>query len=142
VTPTCCRRLPPLGIPSAQGFGVTGQASPPTGTTTAPAGSPAQQPVYEEFVTVACCALGKLCFVWDALNVHVRAARTHASGQDLPTTGGGAFRQLATPGTASPQAAIAAIIKRGNIDAWQMRAPAWSCRRTLQPPIARRPGRR
>lgn len=120
-----------------------GQASPPTGTTTAPAGSPArQQPVYEEFVTVACCALGKLCFVWDALNVHVRAARTLASGQDLPTGGGGAFRQLATPGTASLQAAIAAIIKRGNIDAWQMRAPVWSCRRTLQPPIARWPGRR
>jgi hypothetical protein len=96
-----------------------GQASPPTGTTTAPAGSPArQQPVYEEFVTVACCALGKLCFVWDALNVHVRAASTLASGQDLPTAGGGAVRQLATPGTASLQAAIAAIIKRGNIDAW------------------------
>lgn len=66
--------------------------------------------------------------------MHVRAARTLASEQDLPTAGGGAFRQLAAPGTASLQAAVAPIIKRGSIDAWQMRAPAWSCRRTLQPP--------
>jgi hypothetical protein len=29
---------------------------------------------------------------------------------------------------------IAPIIKRGNIDGWQMRAPAWSCRRTLPLP--------
>ena len=77
-------------------------------------------------------------FVQDALNVHVRAhrlsrragpqpgqrgyvaagietmlrtARTLAGGQDLPTAVGKAFRQLATFGTASLQAALAPIIQ-------------------------------
>jgi hypothetical protein len=45
------------------------------------------QPGYEEFLTVVCDAHGKLCFLQNALNVHVRtggagicpAWRTHAA---------------------------------------------------------------
>ena len=40
-----------------------------------------------------------------------RTARALASGQDLPTVAGKAFRQLAAFGTASLQAALAPIIK-------------------------------
>jgi hypothetical protein len=66
---------------------------------------------------------GQRGYVAAGIETMLRTARTLVSGQDLPTTFG----------TASLQAALAPIIKRGNIDAWQMRAPAWSCRRTLPP---------
>jgi len=61
--------------------------------------------------------------------VHVRAHRLSRRAGPQPgqrgyAAAGKAFRQLATLGAASLQAALAPIIKRGNIDAWQMRAPA------------------
>ena len=71
---------------------------------------------------------GQRGYVAAGIETMLRTARTLAGGQDLPAAVGKAFRQLAAFGTASLQAALAPIIKRGNIDAWQMRAPAWSCR--------------
>ena len=71
---------------------------------------------------------GQRGYVAAGIETMLRTARTLAGGQDLLSAVGKAFRQLATFGTASLQAALAPIIKRGNIDAWQMRAPAWSCR--------------
>ncbi len=79
---------------------------------------------------------GQRGYVAAGIETMLRTARTLASGHDLPTVVGKAFRQLAAFGAASLQAALAPIIERGNIDAWQMRAPAWSCRRTL-PPVTR-----
>ena len=79
---------------------------------------------------------GQRGYVAAGIETMLRTARTLAGGQDLPAAVGKAFRQLAAFGTASLQAALAPIIKRGNIDAWQMRAPARSCRRTL-PPLTR-----
>jgi hypothetical protein len=75
-----------------------------------------------------------------AAGIETMLRTAHARERDLLAVAGEAFRQLATRGTASLQAAIAPIIKRGNIDGWQMRAPAWSCRRTLPPPARPGPG--
>jgi hypothetical protein len=101
-------------------------------------GRGSQQPSSEEFLTVVCCALGKLCSSRMLSTCLCARSVTLASGQDLPTVVGKAFRQLPAFGTTSLQAALAPIIKCGNTDAWLMRAPAWSCRRTL-PPLT--PGR-
>jgi hypothetical protein len=62
-------------------------------------------------------------YVAAGIGTMLRTARTLSCGQDLPTAVDEAFRQLAMLDTVSLQAAIAPIIKRGNIDAWQMRAP-------------------
>jgi hypothetical protein len=76
-----------------------------------------------------------------AAGIETMLRTAHARERDLPAVAGEALRQLATLGTASLQAVIVPIIKRGNIDGWQMRAPAWSCRRTLPPPARAGPGR-
>ena len=119
------------------------------------AGSDAGLLAYEEFLTVICCAPGKLCssrtlstcmcartvcpgararnLVREATS---RPASRRCCARRARSRAGRICRpRSARPSASSPRSARRRCrppshrsFKRGNIDAWQMRAPAWSCR--------------